>query len=1092
MSVFGSAPAFQQTRHARRIYVGGIPPNYADEEALKTFLNSVISKGLGEQTDNSHVLSIYINQKKCFAFVELRSIELATACLDLDGIIFKKVVLKVLRANEYKPELIPPSMLGAPVKLDLSSFAFGSPTTVNKPADNPEFRDPTDPDYLLDSIIHFSSLDHIEHDSIVLVGFPFDDNPINKTTPEITGAVNPTTNQARMTASLPNPTPPSTLYTGVGCSFAPKTIRNMIRKYKYGAVNNPEFGLDLSTVRYFDVGDVLAGKTSEDTKFNLSATVTEIMGRGGIPFVVGGSKDVSLFSILGAMGLSGGSIGVVSVSARLSDSKLLDDMRFCGPKLEPEGSGNQATCNGRFIQFAAQGSQCSVEVADSITNRGGHIVWLSRDIRSKTTLIPTLPQHSPAFSSSCSGHDRTVDLFQQALRKASGQPPRDSPKVDEPPFSDSPNSGESVKPVNGSTVDTAAGTDGSFTPQGGASSSGRPVIVSLDMGVLCSSLVGAGHLCGSSNSAIGLTKDEILDIAMIAGSHPQVVSLNITEFNPAEPEEARSNMLLAELFYRFSVGVASRPESLQRSPVPRPVPVVSKPPPVVSHNTYSHQGGEVYGTYESPRNSHNSLHSMLGGENIIDLQGAMYQQQIQQRHYSNSSPRNLIPPSSINPVINKRSEDHGASGPRVTGDLTDSTPLEPSPMEQKTASRISSRESVLSHQSGGSTANNTATTQRNSFSPPTVPQNLPRGKPLVTGSLSSGMDHQGNKHSNNHSGSTMSEGSRGMINSIFSNSPTNLSRPYNQPSPPAPYLGSSGRGEMSSDSFALSEDFDRSSSLSQISAFLDGPSTSLSTINLSHLNSQHSRFGMSHHTNSSLFGMSAHSGMAQSPPGMGPSVVHPPPQQQQPVPGNPSGSLSGSHYSLRSSATHDLEGQRMSQGFESYYSTDSAKFSTSIAHSPKNPAHQHKGLQRTHSNMSTISASDIHPFDESIDLFEHPRRHTVNLHLGASPEPQSHSIRSPVGSGNRQSHSFTLGSASGKQSLNRMSHSFIHNQSTQNNQPSLDAALSQTMLDSQYNNGYYGQQQYQQHQQQYNQGQSGQGAQGYFNSGDYNRSGNYH
>jgi hypothetical protein len=121
------SPAFQQTRHARRIYVGGIPPNYADEEALKYFLNSVIAKGMSVENDNTYVLSMYINQKKCFAFVELRSIELATACLDLDGIIYKKVILKVLRANEYKPELIPPSMLGKPIVLDLTSFAFGTP-----------------------------------------------------------------------------------------------------------------------------------------------------------------------------------------------------------------------------------------------------------------------------------------------------------------------------------------------------------------------------------------------------------------------------------------------------------------------------------------------------------------------------------------------------------------------------------------------------------------------------------------------------------------------------------------------------------------------------------------------------------------------------------------------------------------------------------------------------------------------------------------------------------------------------------------------------------------------------------------------------
>jgi hypothetical protein len=32
----------------------GIPPNYADEELLKMFLNNVISKGLNEENDFSY------------------------------------------------------------------------------------------------------------------------------------------------------------------------------------------------------------------------------------------------------------------------------------------------------------------------------------------------------------------------------------------------------------------------------------------------------------------------------------------------------------------------------------------------------------------------------------------------------------------------------------------------------------------------------------------------------------------------------------------------------------------------------------------------------------------------------------------------------------------------------------------------------------------------------------------------------------------------------------------------------------------------------------------------------------------------------
>jgi hypothetical protein len=36
----------------------------------------------------SYVLSMYINEKKGFAFVELPTMELTTACLSLDGIFY--------------------------------------------------------------------------------------------------------------------------------------------------------------------------------------------------------------------------------------------------------------------------------------------------------------------------------------------------------------------------------------------------------------------------------------------------------------------------------------------------------------------------------------------------------------------------------------------------------------------------------------------------------------------------------------------------------------------------------------------------------------------------------------------------------------------------------------------------------------------------------------------------------------------------------------------------------------------------------------------------------------------------------------------
>ena len=212
------APAVsQQTRHARRIYVGGIPLGFADEESLKSFLNTVISKGLNEENDNSYVLSVYINQKKCFTFVEFKSIELTTACLELDGLIYHSSVLKVLRANEYKPELLPPSH-NPPIKLYLPASAFGTHATgVSQQiccCDSPGGSNDLRVDY---GFIQIGTITSVESNCIVLIGFPYDDS-------------------LRRSSGR------------AGSSVSPKAFRNILRKSGAGSLYNPEYGTDISRV----------------------------------------------------------------------------------------------------------------------------------------------------------------------------------------------------------------------------------------------------------------------------------------------------------------------------------------------------------------------------------------------------------------------------------------------------------------------------------------------------------------------------------------------------------------------------------------------------------------------------------------------------------------------------------------------------------------------------------------------------------------------------------------------------------------------------------------------------------------------------
>eukprot|EP00958_Prasinococcus_capsulatus_P003188 scaffold293_cov267-Prasinococcus_capsulatus_cf.AAC.16 len=85
----GQAMTQQATRHARRCYVGGLPPT-ANEQTVATFFSGAMaavggaSAGVGDC-----VVNVYINQEKKFAFVEFRTVEEASNCMALDGIVYE-------------------------------------------------------------------------------------------------------------------------------------------------------------------------------------------------------------------------------------------------------------------------------------------------------------------------------------------------------------------------------------------------------------------------------------------------------------------------------------------------------------------------------------------------------------------------------------------------------------------------------------------------------------------------------------------------------------------------------------------------------------------------------------------------------------------------------------------------------------------------------------------------------------------------------------------------------------------------------------------------------------------------------------------
>ncbi|KAG7400568.1 hypothetical protein PHYBOEH_005091 [Phytophthora boehmeriae] len=129
-SGYGFAGQSQQTRHARRLYVGGI--GEIAEPEITAFFNDVIDRALGEKQEGGSVVSVYINRERHFAFVELRTIELTTACMNLDGVAYNGQPLKIRRPNDYNPATVPKD-LGPIPQLNLAALGIVSTTVSDGP-----------------------------------------------------------------------------------------------------------------------------------------------------------------------------------------------------------------------------------------------------------------------------------------------------------------------------------------------------------------------------------------------------------------------------------------------------------------------------------------------------------------------------------------------------------------------------------------------------------------------------------------------------------------------------------------------------------------------------------------------------------------------------------------------------------------------------------------------------------------------------------------------------------------------------------------------------------------------------------------------
>ena len=93
--------SMQATRNARRIYVGRIPPT-TDSAALREFFEDIVTRA-HKPIPGGAVVDVYLNLERRFAFVEMCTVGLAHACMQLDGVKFQGEVLKIRPPNEPAP-----------------------------------------------------------------------------------------------------------------------------------------------------------------------------------------------------------------------------------------------------------------------------------------------------------------------------------------------------------------------------------------------------------------------------------------------------------------------------------------------------------------------------------------------------------------------------------------------------------------------------------------------------------------------------------------------------------------------------------------------------------------------------------------------------------------------------------------------------------------------------------------------------------------------------------------------------------------------------------------------------------------------------
>lgn len=172
----------------------------------------------------------------------------------------------------------------------------------------------------------------------------------------------------------------------VGAAQGPAAMRRQLPRM--GTLFNPEFGIDLKhALGISDAGDVALAEsdTLERTHAALRRRVESLVARGKVPFVVGGGNDQSFANASGLLDAkraeSSLRLGVINIDAHFDVRPMLTAPD--GSPMAHSGSPFRQLLDsdrvfGRdFVEFAAQGNQCSVQHLHYLQSKQANVVWMS-------------------------------------------------------------------------------------------------------------------------------------------------------------------------------------------------------------------------------------------------------------------------------------------------------------------------------------------------------------------------------------------------------------------------------------------------------------------------------------------------------------------------------------------------------------------------------------------------------------------------------------------------------------------------------------------------------------------------------------------